>query len=127
MNQEKKTILIIEDEDEIRSLYVEVLKDAGYEVLEAKDGRKGYDKVVSEKWDLLLLDIMLPSMDGVQILKEMSLADVGEGRPVILLTNLGSENVIKDCFNYGADGYLIKSEITPDRIVTEVDTFLNQK
>ncbi|MFA6981415.1 MAG: response regulator [Patescibacteria group bacterium] len=127
MNQEKNTLLIIEDEDEIRTLYVEVLRDAGFEMLEAKDGRDGYDKIVSEKWDLLLLDIMLPSMDGVQILKEMHFANVGEGRPVILLTNLGSENVINECFNYGADGYLIKSEITPDKIVSEVKAFLKKQ
>ena len=122
-----RKILVVDDEKPIADIVKFNLEKEGYSVELAFDGQEAIDKTFSCSPDLILLDIMLPSMDGVQILKEMSTVGVGGGRPVILLTNLGSENVIKDCFNYGADGYLIKSEITPDRIVTEVNTFLGQR
>lgn len=126
MSENKKKVLIIEDEEDIRLLYVEVLQDAGYLVVEAEDGEVGINKLKEEDWDLLLLDIMLPGQDGVQILSQMHEEGLKKDRPVILLTNLGSEHVINECFNLGADGYLIKSQITPDKIVEEVGAYLKE-
>jgi CheY-like chemotaxis protein len=122
-----KTILIIEDEADIRLLYAEVLREAGYNVHEAGDGALGLEKSGSEDWDLLLLDIILPGSDGVNILRKIKSDPKLKGKPVILLTNLGVEHVINDCFELGADGYLIKSEITPDRILQEIGNYLNDK
>lgn len=119
-----KTILLVEDEEDIRTLYAEVLRDAGYTVLEAKDGNIAMDKVFNEAWDMLLLDIMLPGHDGLQILKKLKEAANLKDKPVILLTNLGNDSIITQSFNLGADGYLIKSEITPDKIIQEVETYL---
>lgn len=126
MQDETKRVLLVEDEPDISMLYKEVLEDAGYTVVTALDGDTGLDLILEDSWDLLLLDIMLPGRDGVQILKKMQEEKVGEGKPVILLTNLGSENIINTCFSYGADGYLIKSEITSDKIVSEVQAFLEE-
>jgi len=123
----KKTILIIEDEKDIRTLYSEILTDAGYIVEQASDGEVGFDLIKTLKWDLLLLDIMLPGKDGISILKSVG-GDSGLKRgPIILLTNLNSEEIIKDAFGMGAEGYLIKSEITPDKIVSEVNHFIGSK
>lgn len=120
----KKRILIIEDDNDLRQLYAEVLRDEGFEVNEAADGQAGLDKVLGEFYDLLLLDIMLPKRDGLEILKaarsQKGLADL----KVVLLTNLGRESIIKEGFELGADGYLIKSEIDPGKLVSEVKTFL---
>lgn len=127
MNEEnKKKILLIEDEDDIRALYVEILNDAGYSVFEATDGNSGIDAAREQDWDLLLLDIMLPGQDGVQVLSQMKAESIGTGKPIILLTNLGSEHVINECFKLGADGYLIKSQITPDKIVDEVNVYFKK-
>ena len=127
MDQSSKTILLIEDEEDIRIVYAEVLRDAGYRVIEAKDGNMGLERAVAGDWDLMLLDIMLPGMDGLQILKKTK-GDIGlQNKPVILLTNLGNESIKAEGFVMGAEGYLIKSEITPDKIVQEVEDSFKKK
>jgi two-component system response regulator ResD len=123
----KNKILIVEDEKDIRLLYAEVLTDAGYLVEQASDGEVGYDLIKSTEWDLLLLDVMLPGKDGMNILKDVKNELVHKKGPIILLTNLNSEEIIKDAFGLGADGYLIKSEITPDKIVAEVNHYLGNE
>ena len=70
--QEKNfTVLLVEDDDDIRDVYAEVLRDAGYVVVEASDGQSGVDVALENPWDILLLDIMLPGMDGIEILKNV--------------------------------------------------------
>jgi len=124
MAENGKTILLIEDEEVIRELYAEVLRDAGYKVIEARDGDTGLKRALGDEWDIMLLDIMLPGSDGLQILKYIKENERLKVKPVILLTNLGNETIIKEAFTKGADAYLIKSEITPDKIVTEVGNYL---
>jgi DNA-binding response OmpR family regulator len=121
---DKKKILIIEDDQDIRELYAEVLRDAGFVVEEAVDGQTGLSKALAGKHNLLLLDIMLPKTDGLEILRQVKDSPALKKLPVILLTNLGRESIIKEGFELGADGYLIKSEHTPDQVVAEVKKFL---
>lgn len=125
MNEkDKKRLLIVEDDQDLRELYVEVLKDEGFEVAEAADGQVGLEKAKVGNYDLLLLDIMLPKVDGLQILKAVKEAPDLAKIPVVMLTNLGRESIIKEGFTLGADGYIIKSEYTPDQVVAEVRKFL---
>jgi DNA-binding response OmpR family regulator len=119
----QKTILIIEDEADIRAIYAEILRDSNFLVLEAEEGNTGLEIAQSKPWDLLLLDIMLPGQDGLHVLKEIKKIPELAKKPVLLLTNLESEPIITECFSLGADGYLIKSEITPDYIVAEVQNY----
>jgi DNA-binding response OmpR family regulator len=123
----KNNILIVEDENDIRSIYVEVLKGAGYNMDEAGDGETGMSKIKNTNWDLLLLDIMLPGRDGLKMLKDLKENPTLKKGPVIALTNLNSENIIQEAFSSGADGYLIKSEVTPDKIVEEVGKVLSKE
>lgn len=126
MSDINKTILIVEDEEDIRLVYAEVLRDAGYRVIEANDGISGLARAKEGAWNLLLLDIMLPGKDGLEILKEIKTIDALKDKPVILLTNLGNENIITQGFDLGSSGYLIKSEITPDKIIQEVETYFEK-
>lgn len=121
-----KRILLIEDEADIRILYAGYLRDNGYEVIEAQDGLVGYKKAVEEDWDVMLLDIMLPGQDGIALLKKVKADAKAGNRPIIALTNLNVESVINQVFDQGADGFLVKSEITPDKIVTEVESVLQK-
>ena len=121
-----KKVLLIEDEADIRSVYAEYLRDSGYEVLEAQDGIIGYNKALEEEWDVMLLDIMLPGQDGIALLKKIKAEDKTANKPIIALTNLSVESVISQVFDQGADGFLVKSEITPDKIVTEVESVLQK-
>lgn len=120
----KKRLLIVEDDQDLRELYVEVLRDEGFEVAEAADGQAGMEKAKAGNYDLLLLDIMLPKVDGLQILKAVKESAELSKIPVVMLTNLGRESIIKEGFTLGADGYIIKSEYTPDQVVAEVRKFL---
>jgi two-component system response regulator ResD len=117
-------ILLIEDEHDLRALYAEILTTAGYQVEQAPDGEVGIDKTKNTDWGLMLLDIMLPGRDGLRVLKEMKDTPGLKKGPVIIITNLNSEHIIQEAFNLGADGYLIKSEITPDKVIDEVKEFL---
>lgn len=121
---EKKIILLVEDETDIRKIYSEVLAEAGFEVQEASDGTTGLQMAQAGAWDLLLLDIMLPGHDGIHILKELKKIEELIQKPILLLTNLENETIIAECFAMGADGYVIKSEITPDYIVAEVKKYI---
>ena len=123
----KNNILIIEDEHDICEVYSEVLSMAGYKVQEAADGETGMQKIRDENWDVLLLDIMLPGRDGLKILKEIRANPELRKGLVVALTNLNSESIIKEAFDQGVDGYLIKSEITPDKVVEEVNKILADK
>jgi len=121
-----KKILLVEDEKEIRELYALYLTDMGYTVISAEDGNVALQKALVEDWDLMLLDIMLPGQDGIQVLKMIKANERLRDKPVIALTNLNVESVINEIFDLGADGFLVKSEITLDKIVSEVETVLQK-
>jgi CheY-like chemotaxis protein len=119
-----KKIILIEDEADIRMLYREVLCGAGYRVEDAADGITGSTKLKTGQWDLLLLDIMLPGKDGIKILKEIKANPNVKKGAIVALSNLNSDAIIKEAFSEGIDGYLIKSEMTPDKLIEEVNGFL---
>lgn len=124
MNPQNKKILLVEDEDFIRDLYQRQLIKAGFSVKSAPDGQSGLQLLKSENFDLLLLDIMLPGINGLQILREFKTQNPASAMITILLTNLGQEAVIKEGFELGAQAYLIKASYTPDQVVNEVKNAL---
>lgn len=124
MDPNSKKILLVEDEDFIRDLYVRQLTKEGFQVKSAPDGQTGLNALKAEAFDLLLLDIMLPGMNGLQLLREFKTNNPQSPMITILLTNLGQEAVIKEGFELGAQAYLIKASYTPDQVVTEVKNAL---
>ncbi len=124
MNPQAKKILLVEDEDFIRELYVRQLTKEGFVVKTAVDGQSGLTILKQEPFDLLLLDIMLPGMNGLQLLREFKTQNPSSPMITILLTNLGQEAVIKEGFELGAQAYLIKASYTPDQVVGEVKNAL---
>ena len=93
----------------------------------AEDGEVGLTKAKQGGFSLILLDIMMPKKDGLQVLRELKLAPpaVPNG-PIVVLTNLGQDVVIKQCFEMGASGFLIKSAMNPDQVLTEVHSYLQK-
>ncbi len=124
MDAAAKKILLVEDEDFIRELYTRQLTKAGFTVKSAIDGQSGLNTLKIEQFDLLLLDIMLPGMNGLQLLREFKSQNPNSPMITILLTNLGQEAVIKEGFELGAQAYLIKASYTPDQVVNEVKNAL---
>src|SRR3989338_3990902 len=123
--QTKKTsILIVEDEHYLRDLYIDIFKQDGFEVDTAKDGNEAYDKMSHNKYDLILLDIILPGMDGMQVLDKLAKEKKVTLTNVVLLTNLSQDLVIAKALDYGVSGYLIKSDYTHEELLKEARSFL---
>ena len=117
-------ILLIEDEVLILRMYEKIFGYEGFSVVTATNGIDGVAKAKQEKPALILLDIMMPKMDGLRVL-ELLKADVDtKDIPVVVLTNLSSDVVIKDAFAKGATGYLVKSEVVNEKIVDEIRQYL---
>ena len=121
------TILIVEDDQFIRDIYTDELIKNGFQVDSVGTGKEGLDKLSQNKYDLLLLDIMLPDTNGLEILKQVKQNPATKSLKTILLTNLGQDAVIQQGFELGADKYLIKMSYNPDQIVSEVKMFLEEK
>ena len=103
-----KTILIVEDEPKNMTLTRDMLKISGYETIEAVDGRQGVEKAKSAKPNLILMDIMMPKMDGYAACREIKADPATKNIPVIMLTAVGYDLNKKLAKQMGADGYVTK-------------------
>jgi DNA-binding response OmpR family regulator len=115
-------ILIIEDEKEISSIYNEVLSSNGFEVSSAFDGEVGYEMAAKGEWDVLLLDIMLPNKDGLEVLTQIHSEGLTNSRKVVILSNIENVEVSKKSKSLGAVDYVIKSEIKPSELVDIINS-----
>ena len=119
----KKSILIIDDEKDILDLYKEYLTGVGFQIDTASDGEEGLKKIVAGKNNLVLLDIMMPKLDGIGILQ--TIRDQKLKLPTtIMLTNLSHDQALKDALALGAKDSIIKSEVTPDQVVEKISKYL---
>lgn len=116
--------MLVEDEVFIQELYAMVLKKEGFEVDVFGDGAAAVEALKTNAYDLVLLDIMLPGKDGLQILTEMRAMPQHKATKVVMLTNLGNEHVIEKTNELGITGYVIKADNTPSQIVEKLKGFL---
>lgn len=122
----KAKILLIEDDEMLSTLYAEKFKREGYEVATANNGADGIKLAEEHKPDVILLDIIMPKMDGFMALKKLRKNAVTKGISVILLTNLGQEEDVKKGKALGADDYFIKANHTPSEIVAKVKDMIKK-
>ncbi|MBI2036556.1 response regulator [Candidatus Microgenomates bacterium] len=120
-----KKILLIEDEEFIRDLYQRQLNLAGIKTDAAENGKEGLALLGKNFYSLILLDIMLPSVNGLDILKQIKANEKTKDIPVVLLTNLGQDEIMKEGFRLGAKAYIVKALHTPDEIVKKIKEFLD--
>jgi DNA-binding response OmpR family regulator len=120
-------VLLVEDEEFIRDLFKRQLDLSGFTTDAFGTGQEGLTALTRNNYDLALLDIMLPDINGLQILQNIRQNANTKNLVVVLLTNLGQDAVIKQGFELGADGYLVKAAYTPDQIVQEVKNILQKK
>lgn len=118
-------ILIVEDEKDLLDVYRDTLVTNGHEVDTADDGEVAFDKIKQGGYDLVLLDIILPKINGLLIMEKVRAlpSPAVPNKVVIFLTNLDRNEEINQGIKL-ADGYLIKSKITPDDLVREVNLYL---
>jgi len=118
-------ILIVEDDLNSKRVYKEIFEDAGYEVDTAKDGEVGLEKAKAGGYSVILLDIMLPKLDGLGLLAALQKnpPEVKNG-PIILLTNLSHDPVIKEAMTLGAKAHITKSDFSPVELLEKVKSYI---
>ena len=122
-----KTILIVDDDLTLLEMYQERFKEEGYVVIGASDGEEALKKVQSEKPALLVLDIMMPKLNGIDVMKRLRASKETKDLPVIILTALVQEiDKLKDLMGPD-DEYLVKSEDMPKDVVDKVNSILKKK
>ena len=119
-----KTILIVEDDKFLRELIAQKLTKEGYPLSEAIDGEDGIKKIKEEKPGLVLLDLILPGIDGFEVLSQMKEDPSVSSIPVIILSNLGQKEDVEKGLKLGAVDYLIKAHFTPGEIIEKIKAVL---
>ena len=120
MTDQKKTILVVEDEEPMQLVLRDVLKVEGYAVLEAKNGVEGLDLALNGHPDLILLDILMPKMDGLEMLKKLREDKWGLHVPVIVLTNLSDNEDIAKAVEEDVFEYFVKTDIRIDEVIQRI-------
>jgi DNA-binding response OmpR family regulator len=120
MPESKKKILIVEDELSIRELFVETLLSHGFECLSASNGLEGLNLSLTAKPDVILLDLRMPEMDGLTMLKEMRKKDEGSNIPVIILSTVNDEKSVSEALQWGVSDFLEKSSWNVDELLERI-------
>jgi DNA-binding response OmpR family regulator len=124
MTEQSKTILVVEDDPVLGVMYKTKLESEGYKIILATNGAEGLDMIKESHPDLVLLDIILPQLDGFSVLEEIAGDSKLKNIPVILLTNLGTEEDKTKGLELGAKDYLVKADYTPEQINEKIQNFL---
>lgn len=121
-----KVLLLVEDDPLLINMYQTKFSNEGFQVYTATDGEAGLTLAKAEKPDVIILDIMMPKMDGIEVLRRLrndpSLRDV----PVLMLSNLSEMAKQKEAFELGAKEFLVKANLTPTQVVEKIKLYLNQ-
>lgn len=125
-NQVMAKILVVEDDKFLRELLVRKLKTEGFEISVAVNGEEGIKKIQEQLPQLVLLDLVLPGIDGFEILKQIKSDPKTNKIAVIILSNLGQQEEVERGVRLGADDYLIKAHFTPDEIVKKSKRMLEK-
>ena len=118
-------IIIVDDDNTIASIYKQKLEEGNHKATIVSDS-EAVNQIITQKPDLVLLDILMPNVSGLEILRELKTNAQTSGIPVLLLTNVAEDSSISKGLEYGAYGYLLKSETTPDQILPRVNMALEE-
>ncbi len=119
-----KKVLIIEDDKFLRELLGKKLSNVGYTAILAVDGEEGLEKIKKEKPDIILLDLILPGINGFEVLEKHKEDSSISSVPVIILSNLGQSEDIEKGLKLGAKDFLVKAHFTPQEIVNKLQMVL---
>ena len=122
----KQTALIIEDDKFLADIYLTKLQQAGFQVEVAEDGKSGIQKAQEMRPNVILLDIVMPQVDGFDVLKRLKERSEMKETRFILLTNLGQKENVERGLKLGADAYIVKAHYTPTEVVAKVKEVLEK-
>lgn len=121
-----KKILFVEDDEGFFNIFSVPLKMKGYNVVHVSDGSLAVEKIIIEKPDLVLLDIVLPGTSGLDILKELREREETKEVKIVMLTNFGSDDNISKAMEYGSNDYLMKYNIVPSELPAKIAGLLGE-
>lgn len=121
-----QTILIVEDTELIRKIYADKLSQEGYQVLSVGNGLDALNILKGHQVDLILLDLIMPTMSGLEVLESLKADPRFSSIPVIVLTNLGHEADIEAGMSLGADDYLVKNQAKPSDVLDKINRLLSE-
>jgi two-component system alkaline phosphatase synthesis response regulator PhoP len=113
-------ILIVEDEEVLLGVLKDRLKSEGFNVATARDGEQGLQAALKEKPDLILLDILMPNMGGLTMLKNLRATEEGKDMRVIILTNVSDSKLVHEALTYGVRDFLVKSDWVLSDLITTI-------
>jgi|SRR3989338_5392409 len=119
-------ILVVEDDVFIKEILISRLKKDGFDILNAADGASGLQLIESSSPDLVLLDLLLPAMDGFELLERMNQSGLIKRVPVIVISNLSGEENIRRAKNLGVKEYIIKAQSTTTQISEQLKNYLKK-
>ncbi len=120
----KQKVLIIEDDGFLASIYAQKLELEGFEVAFATNGEDGLKLAQKDHPDLILLDLLMPKMDGFEVLEKLKADAALQGIKVLVLSNLGQKEDVERCLKLGAVGYIIKAHSLPGETVKRIKEIL---
>jgi CheY-like chemotaxis protein len=124
-SQSQKNILIAEDETALRELYMSLLQAEGHVVVGVDNGEAAYGVLLTKHFDLLLLDILMPKLTGLDLLERLRIENkLSAVSTIVMLTNLSDDARVAESLKYGIRGYMVKSNYTPDVFMNEVHKYL---
>lgn len=121
----RKKILIVEDDFFIRDLYELQARKAGYDVVVAADGAEAVEKAKTEIPNLLLIDLMLPKMDGLTVMRTIKSDPRFSNTPCVIVTNLEDSSKEQEAKDAGAVDYLLKIKNTPEMVIKSLEGYLH--
>ncbi len=117
-------ILVVEDDEFVGKMLVDKLNRDGFIGLVANDGQKGLALAIAEKPDLIILDILLPVMDGIEVLQNLRQDEWGKTAKVIVMTNLTRDDKLGEAYKYGVTDYMVKANWDLDDVIEKIKSIL---
>lgn len=123
----KVKLLLVDDDEFLLDMYSLKFKEAGYNIDVATSGQDALDKLGKDSYDVILLDVVMPTLDGFEVLTRIRKDKLAEGAIVIILSNLGQKEDIERGMELGASDYIVKAHFTPREVVEKIEFHLSKK
>lgn len=121
-----KNVLIVDDEQQTIEVFQAALSTLGYQITVADNGKNALEKIKNQKFDIIVLDQMMPDMSGNDIIQILKQDEATKNIPVIILTNYGEVGLVKDAIAAGAADYILKYQMTPSDLAEKIKKLLGE-
>jgi len=119
-----KTVLVVDDDPDLTEIMCNRVAQAGYSILKAKNGKEGLEVALAKHPDLILLDVMMPEVSGLDMLKSLRNDPWGKQAHIFMLTSVNRSKEMTESMNYNVDKYIIKADIDYQKLVADIKQYL---